>query len=299
MCYVWPGPRCTPHARAKMNTANRKVKAAAEKLNEVSLEIASREQALADDGHGFGYQETLLDTQDVMADLQARKSAAMAELRVARTKAKEAVREYAATKGGRAEMEERLEAAKKAKDKTKVKQCERILKEGAAIAGWRENALIKMREDGRLPISPSRMYNSDGSYKFYPDEIGVSTDKTLVGGDIQVGDTHTVRFESADRLIQVTPQAYAVALDADGNPLSSEQHAEAKSWSYQVSTDYAAYENAYERDHNGAPAQEDTRYSDRYEERFNSFEDADAAALEHIQSLSAKDIAWKPGTLVS
>lgn len=299
MCYVWPGPRCTPHARAKMNTANRRVKAAAERVNAINHEITAREQAIANDGHGFGYEETLLDTNDVMADLQARKAAAQADLRVARTKAKEALREYAATKGGKAEMEERLAAAKVAKDKAKVKQYERILKEGAVIAGWRENALIKMREDGRLPVSKSRLYHADGSYKFYPDDIGITTDLNNIGGDIQAGAAHTVAFKSADGLVHVMPQAYAVALDADGNPLDEDNRDKAVSWGYQVCTEYTAYESAAERDNGNMPAQEDVRYSNHFQEKFDSLEDADAAALEYIQSLRPKAISWQPGVKVS
>lgn len=279
MCYVSPGPRCTPHARIKMNTAKSKVRLLSERLAQITSEIS----ACTED-----------QDKTEVEDLRTKQATTMTDLRNARMRAKEALREFASTKGGRSEIQERLEAAKQSNDFVKVKHYERVLKEGAVIAGWRENALIKMREDGRLPISKARMYRSDGSYRFYPDDMGISTDATNVGGDIQVGDTHSVRFESADRLVQVTPMAYAVALDSQGEPLSYERRGEATSWSYQVATDRVAYANAQERHRNGSSMYEDDVRENHYDERFSSLEDADAAALDYIQTMDAGRFTWHP-----
>jgi hypothetical protein len=324
MCYAHPGPRCSGHARKRLQHLTQKesvLTAAIADASAVAAEKAAAREAATDP------KERRLHAREEKAALRDVK-----RLTAQREKAEEKVAEselaFDSTPQGQKNLKALVDEnsdnpAEVAKLKARIAAGVEL--RNTQVTEMNKKTAAKVLEKKPVPtkadyhISPRNDVspaNSEYKASTIDDSRnsavkGYVADAGDVGGDIQLGPAHSIKFDTFDG--HVTVYAYTVACDADGKPLDYSQADNAAQYCYQIQQEHVSYdedgnESASDSDDGSFiinPYSEDdledewnsmggeTEYFYTNSDLFADHDEANGAAESYVKGLKLKDLIKK------
>ena len=320
MCYAHPGPRCSGHARKRLQHLTQKetvLTSAISDANALAADKAAAKVAATDPKERRVYARE---------EKAARRDAARLAEQRDKTEAKKAEAELAfdSTPQGQKQLKALIADASNPADVAKL---EARLAAGntlrnTQVTEMNKKTATKVLEKKPVPtksdyhISP-RNDVSPANSEYRASTIddsrssavkGYVADAGDVGGDIQLGPAHSIKFETFDG--HVTVYAYTVACDANGNPLDYSRADSAEQYLYQIQQEHVTYDedgnesrsdsddgsftfNPYSEDDlddDWNSAEGETEYFFTNSELFADHDEADRAAESYVKSLKLKDL---------
>lgn len=321
MCYAKPGPRCSGHAHARLRHFSQKV-TGLERIQDTLQAIVKTYTEKIDELASEGQKPAV-------RSLKKARTASLNDLKnteklieVAKEKLADATKERDATLRGQKELreliakaddnlkpvlQERLQAGqtlhhKQVEDLNKVTAAKLLASRSApdktnyAISSV--NTISPMHNEYRAStIDDSKNSVVSG----YVDDSGD------VGGEVQLGNAHSMRVETFDGHAVV--YAYTVGCDAEGNVLDYSNADKATQYRYQIQEEHVSYdEDDDSRQDNDDGGWDFSPYSEKdlsddeqstgsaefyyrfSEEFFSSHEEADRAATKFAKSVTVKSL---------
>jgi hypothetical protein len=321
MCYAHPGPRCSGHARKRLQHLTQKQSVLANAIadaNAIAVEKAAAKEAATDP------KERRLHAREEKA---ARRDAQrlIDQRDKAEAKKAEAEQSFDSTPQGQKVLKTLLaEATDNPADVAKLE---------ARIAAGRElrnTQVTEMNKKTATKVLEKKPVPTKADYHISPrndispanSEYKASTiddsrnsavkgyvaDAGDVGGDIQLGPAHSIKFETFEG--HVTVYAYTVACDANGKPLDYSHADKAEQYLYQIQQEHVTYDedgnesksdsddgsftfNPYSEDDlddEWGSTDGETEYFFTNSELFTDHDAANVAAESYVKSLKLKDL---------
>lgn len=321
MCYAHPGPRCSGHARKRLQHLTQKQSVLATAIadaNAIAVEKAAAKEAATDP------KERRLYAREEKAAL--RDAQRLTDQREkAEAKKTEAETSFDSTPQGQKVLKTLLtEATDNPADVAKL--------EARIVAGreLRNTQVTEMNKKTATKVLEKKPVPTKADYHISPrndvspanSEYKASTiddsrnsavkgyvaDAGDVGGDIQLGPAHSIKFETFEG--HVTVYAYTVACDANGKPLDYSHADGAAQYLYQIQQEHVTYDedgnesksdsddgsftfNPYSEDDlddEWGSTDGETEYFFTNSELFADHDAANVAAESYVKSLKLKDL---------
>ena len=321
MCYAHPGPRCSGHARKRLQHLAQKESALTTAIADANAVAA--EKAVAKEAATDPKERRLFAREEKAALRDAKRLTDQREK--AEAKKAEAELSFDSTPQGQKVLKALV--AEASENPAEVAKLEARIAAGRELRNTQVTAMnkktaTKVLENKPVPtkadyhISPRNDVspaNSEYKTSTIDDSRnsavkGYVADAGDVGGDIQLGPAHSIKFETFDG--HVTVYAYTVACDADGKPLDYSQADSAEQYLYQIQQEHVTYDedsNESSSDDDGegfslnfyseddledewGSTSGETEYFFTNSELFADHDAANRAAESYVKALKLKDL---------
>ena len=321
MCYAHPGPRCSGHARKRLQHLVQKESALTTAIADANAVAA--EKAVAKEAATDPKERRLFAREEKAALRDAKRLTDQREK--AEAKKAEAELSFDSTPQGQKVLKALV--AEASENPAEVAKLEARIAAGRELRNTQVTAMnkktaTKVLENKPVPtkadyhISPRNDVspaNSEYKTSTIDDSRnsavkGYVADAGDVGGDIQLGPAHSIKFETFDG--HVTVYAYTVACDADGKPLDYSQADSAEQYLYQIQQEHVTYDedgNESSSDDDGegfslnfyseddledewGSTSGETEYFFTNSELFADHDAANRAAESYVKALKLKDL---------
>lgn len=321
MCYAHPGPRCSGHARKRLQHLTQKESVLTNAIGDANAVVS--EKAAAKEAATDPKERRLYAREEKAARRDAQRLTAQRDK--AEEKKAEAELSFDSTPQGQKVLKALItEASDNPADVAKL--------EARIVAGrnLRNSEVVEMNKKTATNVLEKKPVPTKADYHISPrndlspanSEYKSSTiddsrnsvvkgyvaDAGDVGGDIQLGPAHSIKFETFDGHVMV--YAYTVACDADGKPLDYSQADNAAQYCYQIQQEHVTYDedgnesksdsddgaftfNPYSEDDlddEWANTDGETEYFFTNSELFADHDDANGAAESYVKGLKLKDL---------
>ena len=321
MCYAHPGPRCSGHARKRLQHLTQKESVLTNAIGDANALAA--EKAAAKDAATDPKERRLYAREEKAARRDAQRLTSQRD----KSEAKKAEAELAFDSTPQGQKVLKALIAESSDNAAKVAKLEARAAAGrelrnTQVTEFNKKTAAKVLEKKPVPtkadyhISPRNdLSPANSEYKTSTIDDsrnsavkGYVADAGDVGGDIQMGPAHSIKFETFDG--HVTVYAYTVACDADGKTLDYSQADNAEQYLYQIQQEHVTYDedgnesksdpddesfslNFYSEDDledEWGSTNGETEYFFTNSELFADHDAANLAAESYVKTLKLKDL---------
>lgn len=324
MCYAHPGPRCSGHARKRLQHLTQKESALTTAIGDANAVATAK--AAAKDAATDPKERRLHAREEKAAIREAKRLTAQRDK--SEEKKAEAEQSFDSTLEGQKALKALIaDAADNPADVAKLEArvvAGRELR-NTQVTEMNKKTATKVLEKKPVPtkadynISPrSDVSPANSEYKSSTIDDsrnsavkGYVADAGDVGGDIQLGPAHSIKFETFDG--HVTVYAYTVACDSNGKPLDYSQADTAEQYCYQIQQEHVTYDedgnestsdsdnesfslNFYSEDDlddEWDSTEGETEYFFTNSDLFTDHDEANGAAESYVKNLKLKDLIKK------